>query len=822
MTGRKAFGEHDKAGSDTQSSQYEDPLVELARIVSEGDEFWRKKALAEQQEREGDLHQPIATEPNPGAFQPAPDDASAAGYSQDPHGYPQPGEAVAYSGGGFSEPGYDDTDADVRAFVEDAYAPDSLDAGGTHPAQTEPFAPLPYGSDENFAHQGAVTSDDAPYHDAPSNDVSTEVQPAQQPDLPEFGAVPEPYGGPDTYVQDGFAPESYATPQAEQSEPEGAAYDAPQDSATEYEAEPVYGEAGVGQRETYDSAEAYPEDAGPARYIEPDEPYDAAPAYPSDDGEVRGFADSPMPEAVEAMPIDAEPEPIAETARRPEIRLDPADLLDPTFDPAPGADADAYAIDFDDEDPYTIDPRHRAAVSESDAEATLAGAGNARDFSRPDSGLKSPGAPADAGGADDAAVDPTPEPRVDARPEQKASWGLGFKAIAAILALTIVGGAGLFAYRTFSGGAAGGDPVMITADTQPFKRRPQPTETAEATSRPGSGVYQRLSGTEQSDKSQERIVVGRENPVNVARTNDANPVPELPKTVKTVIVKPDGTFVERPAAAPTNTDQTATGSTGQQSVQRPAASVSGANGNPAGGASGQANGNAEKSSARVVATQPIRTVTTVREPEPTPPAAAEATPQSNVDVAERANSAADTIAGANPPVITSLVEAGAQGDPTVVGREPEPAAPVVDAETVLPRPKPALARPAAVTRTAAVSQPANPTPPQNTNAVEPVRATPPQRTARTTNTNRAAPASGNYIVQVSSQRSQAQAQAAYADLQRRYPSVLGNRDSFIQRANLGDRGTYYRVRLGPFEQQAAARLCNDLKAAGGDCFVRRR
>lgn len=815
MTGRKAFGEHDNAGSDTQSSQYEDPLVELARIVSEGDEFWRKKALAEKQEREGDLHPPADAEPYPDPSQ-FPDQGGASDYAHDPHGYPQPGQPpVAHPAGEYPVSDYDETDPDVRAFVEDAYAPDSLDAGAPMPVDAEPFAPPAYEPD-----YGAADHDVAPSYEAPA-----ETSPAQQPDLPEFGSVPEPYAGSDTYVQDGFAPASYAEPEPDRSEPETTPYDMSQDTAPAFEPVPAYDGGDTGYRVPDDGVPAYSDDTDASGYVEPNAAYDTAPAYPAADNEASGYVDSPGPD-----PVDLEPagtEPATESVRRPEIRLDPADLLDPSFDPMPGTDADAYAIDLEDDDPYTIDPRHRAPVSESDAEATLAGAGNAQDFSRSAAGSGDP--VREAGEVADNAVDPTPEPRVDARPEQKASWGLGVKAIAAVVALTFVGGAGLFAYRTFSGAGAGGDPVMITADTEPFKRRPQPTETAGAATRPGSGVYQRLSGTEQSDKSQERIVVGRENPVTVARSGDGNPVPELPKTVKTVIVKPDGTFVERPATAPDNPERTATGSTGTRAAPAATASVPGAPADPVAGASEGADGNAEKSSARVVATQPIRTVTTVREPdadaEATPPSAAEAAPQPSVNVADRANSAADTIAGANPPVITSLVEAGAQGDPTVVGREPEPAAPIVDAETVLPRPKPALARPAAATtRTVAANQPNTPTPPQNTGTTAPVQTPPPQRVARA-DTNRAAPApaaAGNYIVQVSSQRSQAQAQSAYADLQRRYPSVLGNRDSFIQRANLGDRGTYYRVRLGPFEQRAAARLCNDLKAAGGDCFVRRR
>jgi hypothetical protein len=43
----------------------------------------------------------------------------------------------------------------------------------------------------------------------------------------------------------------------------------------------------------------------------------------------------------------------------------------------------------------------------------------------------------------------------------------------------------------------------------------------------------------------------------------------------------------------------------------------------------------------------------------------------------------------------------------------------------------------------------------------------------------------------------------------------------IQSADVGTRGTFYRVRLTFGSSAEANRLCNELKAAGGDCFVGR-
>ena len=82
-------------------------------------------------------------------------------------------------------------------------------------------------------------------------------------------------------------------------------------------------------------------------------------------------------------------------------------------------------------------------------------------------------------------------------------------------------------------------------------------------------------------------------------------------------------------------------------------------------------------------------------------------------------------------------------------------------------------------------------------------------------------ASGNgFVVQVSSQRSQDAAQSAYAGMRERYASVLGNLDPNIQEADLGAKGIYYRVRVGPWaSKDEAIQVCESLKTAGGSCFV---
>ena len=60
------------------------------------------------------------------------------------------------------------------------------------------------------------------------------------------------------------------------------------------------------------------------------------------------------------------------------------------------------------------------------------------------------------------------------------------------------------------------------------------------------------------------------------------------------------------------------------------------------------------------------------------------------------------------------------------------------------------------------------------------------------------PRGGGYVVQVSSQKNEADAQASYRALQGKYPSVLGSQSSAVKRVDLGEKGVYYRAFVGPF------------------------
>lgn len=107
----------------------------------------------------------------------------------------------------------------------------------------------------------------------------------------------------------------------------------------------------------------------------------------------------------------------------------------------------------------------------------------------------------------------------------------------------------------------------------------------------------------------------------------------------------------------------------------------------------------------------------------------------------------------------------------------------------------------------------------------PVPAAPPTRVATNAPVPIAPSASsggGGYLVQVSSQKNEADAQASYRVLQGKFPGVLGSHSAVIKRADLGEKGVYYRAMVGPFgSPDEASQFCGSLKSAGGQCVVQR-
>ena len=82
------------------------------------------------------------------------------------------------------------------------------------------------------------------------------------------------------------------------------------------------------------------------------------------------------------------------------------------------------------------------------------------------------------------------------------------------------------------------------------------------------------------------------------------------------------------------------------------------------------------------------------------------------------------------------------------------------------------------------------------------------------------PPVGGFVVQLSSQKSEGEAQSSFRSLQARFPNELGDRQPIIRRADLGSKGVFYRLVVGPFASaEEASQFCASLKAAGGQCVV---
>lgn len=79
---------------------------------------------------------------------------------------------------------------------------------------------------------------------------------------------------------------------------------------------------------------------------------------------------------------------------------------------------------------------------------------------------------------------------------------------------------------------------------------------------------------------------------------------------------------------------------------------------------------------------------------------------------------------------------------------------------------------------------------------------------------------GAYQVQLSALRSEDAARSAWTRLQNTAPDLFSGANLDIQRADLGARGVFYRLRVGSFANRDAAKgFCADVKAAGKDCMV---
>ncbi|MDP6474919.1 MAG: SPOR domain-containing protein [Alphaproteobacteria bacterium] len=77
-----------------------------------------------------------------------------------------------------------------------------------------------------------------------------------------------------------------------------------------------------------------------------------------------------------------------------------------------------------------------------------------------------------------------------------------------------------------------------------------------------------------------------------------------------------------------------------------------------------------------------------------------------------------------------------------------------------------------------------------------------------------------FLVQIGAVQDESAAAGEIARLVKRNPDILAELSSIVVRADLGDKGVWYRMRVGPFATRAAADgVCGQLKAVDVGCFV---
>lgn len=346
----------------------------------------------------------------------------------------------------------------------------------------------------------------------------------------------------------------------------------------------------------------------------------------------------------------------------------------------------------------------------------------------------------------------------DDRPAPKRRMSV--LAIAGIFMLAVVGVAGAYGYRQLFGYPGMRlPPPVIKADTAPSKVVPAASNDQKSNAK---AIYDRVGDRPQAEK----VVSREEAPVDIKNRPAAFPPPPAPQAATTgalqVSADPMSTEPKKIHTIVIRPDQAA----------MPAPAIAAAPPPPS--------------------------------PQPAPArAAANPPPPARVASAQPEPVAEPTRAAANHRLAPVPVVHRAE---PVSSNAPLSLSPDSNAGTLPPPPPRNVSRVASVPRAEAAPAAAN----------RPVKLAPPPVGAA------AASGAHGYAVQVSSQRSEADAESSFRALQTKYPQQLGGRQPVIRRADLGAKGVYYRAMVGPFTNGSeATQLCTALKTAGGSCIIQK-
>ncbi len=438
-----------------------------------------------------------------------------------------------------------------------------------------------------------------------------------------------------------------------------------------------------------------------------------------------------------------------------------------------------------------------------------------------------------------------------AEPDHGQSGRRGLVAALVVLGVAVAGGGGFYFWNSSLGGNSTSDAApVIVADSEPVKVKPE-NPGGKTVPNQDLAVYDRVAGNDTAAPQEQNLVTTTEEPVDVVqrtlepgllplegRSDTAEPVvksedrltasdtsdngsttPEetvaiAPRKVRTLVVKPDGTIVARELPA-----------TSQPSVTE-----------TAGGASAT-------SDTTVSSTQPTDTTVDGGTPSNEVTASNDATTATG-DGDQPRQIALAPAESSESATTTPLETAAVTNNATNVQTQPSSTEPVQNAAETdndagpppidenlrdsgaipLPVNKP-------VSETAGTEVAATTTSGGNANARAPVPSARPSEQPVTIVEavnergnlagGSASGTPGGYSMQISSQPSEAGARESYQNLSRRYASIIGGRGVNIQRADIPNKGVFYRVRIPVGSRADATALCNQYKAAGGSCFVAR-
>jgi cell division protein FtsN len=179
------------------------------------------------------------------------------------------------------------------------------------------------------------------------------------------------------------------------------------------------------------------------------------------------------------------------------------------------------------------------------------------------------------------------------------------------------------------------------------------------------------------------------------------------------------------------------------------------------------------------------------------------------------------VAAAPPPPVAKV----AAPAPKIAAVTPAPAAVKPAPVAVKPAPAPAKPQAPVIARNdlpPAAAAPVGPaTAAPRSLALTPAKpvSTPAAPVATPAATPAPAAASGAYVLQIGAYKSQADADAAWTAYKAKHGALLSGASDNVQQADLGDKGTWYRLRIVGFpSKDVASAMCDRLKADGGTCF----